>query len=100
MWFVLLNIKLSLYDVVDYCMSLFELRLMISLWHLQTFLPLHKKGLVSVFELLLLITQLVSPTEEIGDNEGVIRIRKSKEDRQHNCQKKKRTNDDLQNTEN
>jgi hypothetical protein len=30
-WFVLLNIKLSLYDVVDHCLSLFELRLLISL---------------------------------------------------------------------
>ena len=33
------------------------------------------------------------------DTKGVIRIRKSKKDRQHNCQKKKdkRTNNDLQN---
>jgi hypothetical protein len=38
--------------------------------------------------------------EEIEDTKGVIRIRKSKTDRQHNCQKKKdkRTNNDLQNT--
>jgi adenylate cyclase class IV len=38
--------------------------------------------------------------EEFEDTEGVIRIRKSKKNRQHNCQKKKdkRTNNDLQNT--
>ena len=37
---------------------------------------------------------------EFEDTEGVIRIRKSKKNRQHNCQKKKdkRTNNDLQNT--
>jgi hypothetical protein len=37
---------------------------------------------------------------EFEDIEGVIRIRKSKKNRQHNCQKKKdkRTNNDLQNT--
>jgi len=38
--------------------------------------------------------------EEIEDTEGVIRIQKSKKDRQHNDQKKKnkRTNNDLENT--
>ena len=38
--------------------------------------------------------------EEFEDNKGVIRIRISKNDRQHNGQKKKdkRTNNDLQNT--
>ena len=38
--------------------------------------------------------------EEFEDTKGVIRIRKSKKDRQHNSQKKKnkRTNNDLQNT--
>jgi hypothetical protein len=38
--------------------------------------------------------------EEFKDTKGVIRIRKSKKDRQHNDQKKKdkRTNNDLQNT--
>jgi hypothetical protein len=38
--------------------------------------------------------------EEFEDTKGVIRIRKSKIDRQHNDQKKKekRTNNDLQNT--
>ena len=37
--------------------------------------------------------------EEFEDIEGVIRIRKSKKNRQYNCQKKKdkRTNHDLQN---
>jgi adenylate cyclase class IV len=37
---------------------------------------------------------------EFEDTEGVIRIRKSKKNRQHNCQKKKdkRRNNDLQNT--
>jgi len=37
--------------------------------------------------------------EEFEDTKGVIRIRISKKDRQHNCQKKKykRTNNDLQN---
>ena len=37
--------------------------------------------------------------EEFKDTKGVIRIRKSKKDRQHNDQKKKdkRTNNDLQN---
>jgi len=36
---------------------------------------------------------------EFGDTKGVIRIRKSKKERQHNGQKKKdkRTNNDLQN---
>ena len=36
--------------------------------------------------------------EEFEDAKGVIRIRKSKKDRQHNCQKKKdkSTNNDLQ----
>jgi hypothetical protein len=36
--------------------------------------------------------------EEIEDTKGVIRIRKSKKDKQHNGQKKKdkRTNNDLQ----
>jgi hypothetical protein len=40
-----------------------------------------------------------SLSEEFEDTKGVIRIRKSKKDRQHNDQKKKdkRTNDDLQN---
>ena len=35
--------------------------------------------------------------EELEDNKGVLRIRKSKKDRQHNDQKKKdkRTNNDL-----
>ena len=37
--------------------------------------------------------------EEFEDTKGVIRIRKSKKDRQHNGQKRdKRTNNDLQNT--
>ena len=38
--------------------------------------------------------------EEFEDTKGVIRIRKSKKDGQHNGQKKKnkRTNNDLQNT--
>ena len=38
--------------------------------------------------------------EEFEDTKGVIRIHKSKKDRQHNGQKKKykRTNNDLQNT--
>ena len=38
--------------------------------------------------------------EEFEDTRGLIRIHKSKKDRQHNGQKKKykRTNDDLQNT--
>ena len=38
--------------------------------------------------------------EEFEDTKGIIRIRKSKKDRQHNGQKKnyKRTNNDLQNT--
>jgi hypothetical protein len=37
--------------------------------------------------------------EEYEDTKGIIRIRKSKKDRQHNGQKKKykRTNNDLQN---
>jgi peptidyl-tRNA hydrolase len=37
--------------------------------------------------------------EELEDTKGVIRIRKSKKNRQHNGQKKKdkRTNNDLQN---
>ena len=37
--------------------------------------------------------------EEFEDTEGVIRIRKSKKNRQHNCKKKKHkgTNKDLQN---
>jgi hypothetical protein len=37
--------------------------------------------------------------EEFDDTKGVIRIRKSKKDRQHNGQEKKdkRTNNDLQN---
>jgi hypothetical protein len=40
--------------------------------------------------------------QKIEDTKGVIRSRKSKKDRQHNDQKKKdkRTNNDLQNTEN
>jgi len=39
-------------------------------------------------------------TEEFEDSEGVIKIRESKRNRQHNGQKKKykRTNNDLQNT--
>ena len=36
--------------------------------------------------------------EEFEDTKGVTRIRKSKNDRQHNGQKKKRTNNDLQNS--
>jgi len=41
----------------------------------------------------------VTFTEEFEDTKGVIRIRKSKKDKQHNGQKKKdkRTNNDLQN---
>jgi hypothetical protein len=37
--------------------------------------------------------------EKLGDTKGVIKIRKSKKDRQHNGQKKKvkMTNNDLQN---
>ena len=35
--------------------------------------------------------------DKFNDTKGVIRIRKSKKDRQHNGQKKKRTNNDLQN---
>jgi hypothetical protein len=37
--------------------------------------------------------------EELEDSKGVIRIRKSKKDKQHNVQKKndKRTNNDVQN---
>ena len=35
--------------------------------------------------------------EEFEDTNSVIRIRKSKKDRQHNGQKYKRTNNDLQN---
>jgi hypothetical protein len=40
-----------------------------------------------------------SSTEEFEDTKGVIRIRKSKKNRQHNGQKKKykKTNNDLQN---
>jgi len=38
--------------------------------------------------------------EEFEDTKGAIRIRKSKKDKQQNCEKKKykRTNNDLQNT--
>jgi len=41
----------------------------------------------------------IKSEEEFGDTKGVIRIRKSKKERQHNGQKKKdkRTNNDLQN---
>jgi hypothetical protein len=41
----------------------------------------------------------IKSEEEFGDTKGVIRIRKSKKNRQHNGQKKKykRTNNDLQN---
>ena len=35
--------------------------------------------------------------EEFEDTKGVIRIRKSQKDRQHNGQKNKSTNNDLQN---
>jgi hypothetical protein len=37
-------------------------------------------------------------TEDFEDTKGALRICKSKTDRQHNDQKKKRTNNDLQNT--
>ena len=36
-------------------------------------------------------------TEDFEDTKGALRICKSKKDRQHNDQKKKRTNNDLQN---
>ena len=36
--------------------------------------------------------------KELEDIKGVIRIRKSKENRQYNCQKKQRTNNDVQST--
>jgi hypothetical protein len=47
----------------------------------------------------LLIDEKVMMYEEFEDTKGVIRIRISKKNRQHNCQKKKykRTNNDLQN---
>jgi hypothetical protein len=43
---------------------------------------------------------VASPLEEFEDTKGVIRIRKSKKNRQHNGQKKndKRTSNNLQNT--
>ena len=43
--------------------------------------------------------QVSKPSEEFEDTKGVIRIRKSMKDRQHNDQKKKdkMTNNDLQN---
>ena len=40
---------------------------------------------------------LLIKREEFEDTKRVIRIRKSKKDRQHNGQKYKRTNNDLQN---
>jgi len=40
---------------------------------------------------------LLIKEEEFEDTKRVIRIRKSKKDRQHNGQKYKRTNNDLQN---
>jgi len=45
------------------------------------------------------LNTLVYLEEEIADTKGVVRIRKSKKNRQHNGQKKKykRTNNDLQN---
>ena len=46
-----------------------------------------------------LVLNCLFSMQEFEDIKGVIRIRKSKKDRQHNCQKKKdkRTNNDLQN---
>ena len=45
-------------------------------------------------------TVIFKTEEEFEDTKGVIKIRKSKKDRQHNGQKKRnrRTNNDLQNT--
>ena len=46
------------------------------------------------------ISSIIYSKEEFESVKGVIRICKSKKDRQHNCQKKKdkRTNNDIQNT--
>ena len=46
-----------------------------------------------------LVLNCLFSMQEFEDTKGVIRIRKSKKDRQHNGQKKKdkRTNNDLQN---
>jgi hypothetical protein len=45
------------------------------------------------------VIKFVNDLRQVGDTKGVIRIRKSKKDRQHNGQKKKYkgTNNDLQN---
>ena len=47
-----------------------------------------------------LTQKIIQYIEEFEDTKEVIRIRKSKKDRDHNSQKKKnqRTNNDLQNT--
>ena len=51
------------------------------------------------YNLIYIILYQITLQEEFEDTKGVIRIRKSKKNRQHNGQKKKdkRTNNDLQN---
>jgi hypothetical protein len=52
------------------------------------------------YSVLMSSTVIFKTEEEFEDTKGVIKIRKSKKDRQHNGQKKRnrRTNNDLQNT--
>ena len=61
------------------------------------FYPINKRGYSTVSDTLFLTTEIYKKSLKIP--KGVIRIRKSKKDRQHNGQKKKdkRTNNDLQN---
>ena len=58
--------------------------------------PINKRGYSTVSDTLFLTTEIYKKSLKIP--KGVIRIRKSKKDRQHNGQKKKakRTNNDLQ----
>ena len=60
------------------------------------FYPINKRGYSTVSDTLFLTTEIYKKSLKIP--KGVIRIRKSKKDRQHNGQKKKakRTNNDLQ----
>ena len=60
------------------------------------FYPINKRGYSTVSDILFLTTEIYKKSLKIP--KGVIRIRKSKKDRQHNGQNKKdkRTNNDLQ----
>ena len=60
------------------------------------FYPINKRGYSTVSDTLFLTTEIYKKSLKIP--KGVIRIRKSKKDKQHNGQKKKdkRTNNNLQ----